>query len=737
MNEIARDIIDSTLKDAISKRYLSYAMSTITSRSLPDLRDGLKPVHRRILFSMLELKLNPKSKYKKSARIVGDVMGKFHPHGDSAIYDAMVRLSQDFSVRYPLVDGQGNFGNIDGDNPAAMRYTEAKFTEITEEMLRGMDENAVDFRETYDGESLEPVVLPSYVPNILMNGATGIAVGMATSIPPHNLGELCKAIIKLINNPDITIKEIVKIIKGPDFPTGGVVCEDFDDMLSAYQTGRGGFRLRSRWEVENTEQGKWQIVVTEIPYQVQKSKLIEQIADIIETKKVQILADVRDESAEDIRIVLEPKSKNIDPNILMEALFKHSMLENKFSLNMNVLSDKGRVPKVLDIKAILVEYVSHRKEILERIYTHKKNKIERRLEILDGYLIAYLNIDEIISIIRNEDAPKSIMVSRFNLTEIQVESILNMRLRVLRKLEEIEIKKEYDMLSETLGEIKKLLSSDDLKFAQIIKEQEEILEKYSKGLLGKRRTKIDGKPEDFGDLTEVLIEKENITVVYTQNGWMKSLKGHLNISDIKEKDDDKILNAIHCTNIDTILVFTKEGKFYSLKTDKVPGGRGNGEHINILLELSGDEKIVKMLKYDDSQKLLVTSSEGKGFVVESKNVIANTKNGKNVLKVSDGFEAFSCNVVNGGRIVLLSNKNKMIIFNIDEISILNKGKGVTLQKYKDSVLANISVFNKFEDIEWEYKFKGDLKIKDFKKFVAKRGGIGKLISGLPEFDTFL
>ncbi|RVA36786.1 DNA topoisomerase IV subunit A, partial [Mesorhizobium sp. M7A.F.Ca.CA.004.10.1.1] len=575
------------LKKALEERYLAYALSTIMHRALPDVRDGLKPVHRRIMHAMRLLRLNPDQGFAKCARIVGEVMGKFHPHGDQSIYDALVRLAQDFSMRYPLVDGQGNFGNIDGDNAAAMRYTEARMTDVATELLSGITEDAVDYRPTYNEEDEEPVVLPGAFPNLLANGSSGIAVGMATSIPPHNAAELCDAALHLIENRDAPVAKLMEFVQGPDFPTGGIIVDSRASILEAYQTGRGGFRVRSKWFQEDQGRGTWSIVVTEIPYGVQKARLIEKIAELLMARKLPLLEDIRDESAEDVRVVLVPKSRSVDPGILMESLFKLTELESRFPLNMNVLS-RGKVPNVLSLKGVLQEWLEHRREVLIRRSKHRLGEIERRLEILAGYLIAYLNIDEVIRIIREEDEPKQVMMARWSLTDTQAEAILNMRLRALRKLEEFEIRKEFDGLSAEKKQIEALLASNEKQWATIKWEVTNIRDKFGPETeLGKRRTQFADAPEhDLADIAHAMIEREPVTVVVSEKGWLRAMKGHLaDLSTLTFKEGDSLKLAFHAQTTDKVLVFTTGGKFYTIGADRLPGGRGHREPIRILVDM--------------------------------------------------------------------------------------------------------------------------------------------------------
>ncbi len=687
------------LRDALEERYLAYALSTIMHRALPDVRDGLKPVHRRLLHAMRQLKLDPGSGFKKSARIVGDVMGRYHPHGDQAIYDALVRLSQEFAQRYPLAEGQGNFGNIDGDNAAAMRYTEIRLTEVAQRLLDGIDEDTVDFRETYDGEEKEPVVLPANFPNLLANGSNGIAVGMATSIPPHNVGELCTAALHLIKHPNTTAAKMVEMVPGPDFPTGGIIVESKESIAEAYATGRGGFRLRARWEKEDVSRGGWQIIVTEIPYQVQKAKLIERIADLLLSRKLPLLDDVRDESAEDIRLVLVPKSRNVDPEHLMESLFKTSDLETRVSLNLNVLS-AGQVPGVMSLRDALKAWLDHRKVVLARRNAFRLDKVERRLDILAGYLIAYLNLDEIIRIIREEDEPKAFMMKVFGLTDTQVEAILNMRLRALRKLEEIEIKKENKALVVEAKEIKALLKSDDAQWQRISGEISDLRKEYGpKTALGRRRSTLSDAPELEDVPIEAMIEKEPITIVCSDKGWIRALKGHMeNVGDLKYKEGDRERFVFHAQTTDKILMFATDGRFYTITADRLPGGRGNGQPIRFFLDLEEGHDIVSLFIHKPGRKLIVASRTGHGFVVPEDELIALRRKGKQALNVSGDNEALACAVADGDHVAVIGENRKLLLFPIKDVPEMSRGKGVRLQKYKDGGLSDVKAFTAKEGL---------------------------------------
>ncbi len=729
------------LKSALEERYLAYALSTIMGRALPDVRDGLKPVHRRILHAMRVLKLDPSTGFKKCARIVGDVIGKFHPHGDQSVYDALVRLAQEFAVRYPLVDGQGNFGNIDGDNAAAMRYTEARMTEVATLLLQGIEEDAVDFRETYDGEDEEPVVLPGAFPNLLANGSSGIAVGMATSIPPHNAAELCEAAIHLIKHPNASIDTLVGYVKGPDFPTGGMITDERQSIVEAYSTGKGGFRVRASWIKEDTGRGGYQIIVTEIPYSVQKSRLIEKIAELLQNRRLPLLGDVIDESAEDIRLVLEPKSRAVDPELLMESLFKLTDLESRVSLNMNVLSG-GKIPRVMSLRDILNEWLAHRREVLCRRSRHRLAKIERRLEILGGFLVAYLNLDEVIRIIRFEDEPKAELMKTFSLSELQAESILNMRLRSLRKLEELEIKTEFGSLSEEKSSIEELLASEEKQWATIKWQINEVKKQFGSDTeLGRRRTTFGEAPEhDLEAINQAMIEKEPVTVVISDKGWMRALKGHLaDFSVLTFKEGDSLKSAFHAETTDKILLFTTGGKFYTVSVDKLPGGRGHGEPVRVVIDMDNDADIVSSFKYHAGRKLLVASTLGNGFIVEEDEVIANTRKGKQVLNVKLPVEAALCVVAAGDMIAVVGENRKMLCFPASQIAQMARGKGVRMQKYKDGGIRDTRVFNLEDGLSWQDSAgRTHIRTKDeLKEWMGDRAQAGRLVpKGFPRGGRF-
>ena len=680
---------------------MAYALSTITQRALPDARDGLKPVHRRLLHAMRLLGLNPAAGFKKCARVVGDVIGKYHPHGDLAIYEALVRLAQDFALRYPLIEGQGNFGNVDGDNAAAMRYTESRLTEAAQALLEGLDEDAVDFRPTYDGEEEEPVVLPAAFPNLLANGSSGIAVGMATSIPPHNLGELCGALVALIENSDLQDRSLLKFVKGPDFPTGGIVVEDQAAIAEAYKTGRGGFRLRARWEKEEGARGVYQIIVTEIPYQVQKAKLIERIAELLDQKKLPLLDDVHDESAEDIRIVLTPKNRAVDANLLMEQLFRQSDLEVRVPLNLNVL-DRGQVPGVMSLKQALKAFVNHRREVLERRSTHRLEKIAARLEVLEGYLAVYLNLDKVIKIIRTEDEPKPKLMKAFGLNENQAEAILNMRLRALRKLEELEIRGEHADLTREKKELTRLLGSEKLKSEKLIEQVREIDAKFgAKTKLGKRRTEIAGA-RDVAELSALAeeavelasaVEKEPITIVCSQKLWLRALKGHQEESDaVKYREGDRRRFWFHAQTTDRLMMLATDGRFFTLDCSKLPGGRGNGEAIRSFIDLPPEADIAAMFVHVPGRKLLLAATSGHGFITAEDDAIAMTKNGKRVMNVKPGIEAAVARAVEGDHVAVVGENRKLLIFALSDVPEMARGQGVYLQRYKDGGLLDATAF---------------------------------------------
>ncbi len=733
------NIINEPMSEALSKRYLAYALSTITSRALPDVRDGLKPVQRRILYAMRELKLNPDAAYKKCAKIVGDVMGNYHPHGDSAIYDTLVRLAQSFSVRVPLVDGQGNFGNIDGDTAAAYRYTEARMTEGAELLLDGLNENAVDFRDNYSETDTEPVILPAGFPNLLVNGATGIAVGMATSIPPHNPAEVIDAALMLISNKKATTEELLEVMPGPDFPTGGVIIEEKAAIIEAYETGRGGFRMRARWTVEDLGRGQYQIIVTEIPYQVQKSRLIERLAELIESKKAPLLADVRDESAEDVRVVLEPRSRTIEPAVLMESLFKLSDLETRFSLNLNVLH-KG-APHVMGLREVLRAFVDHRREVVVRRAEFRLEKIEKRLHLLDGYLIAFLNIDEVIRIIRYEDDPKAELIKTFSLTDIQAEAILNLRLRALRKLEEMEIRGEHTKLLEEREEITKLLGSTRRQWSAVgglLKEARKAFDPASE--LGRRRAGFEAAPEiDLTAALEASAPKEPITAVLSEKGWIRAMKGHgLDAGSTKFKDGDSLFMAIEMQSNEKLVLMSSDGRAFTLPADKLPGGRGHGEPIRLSIDLEDSVDIVTMFKLDPSRKRLVASSAGYGFIIPEGELESTRKAGKQAVNCSGDSALTICTVAVGDHIAVVGTNKKMLVFPLSELPEMSRGKGVKLQNYKGKdKLADAKSFAAVDDLVVIDGGGRNRTFPEWRDWIGKRAQAGKVVpKGFPRTGRF-
>ena len=772
-NDLPLGEVTEPLRRAIGDRYLTYALSTIMHRALPDARDGLKPVHRRILYAMRELKLSASGGFRKSAKISGDVMGNYHPHGDAAIYDAMARLAQDFNVRYPLVDGQGNFGNIDGDNPAAARYTEARMTAVAEALLDGLNENAVDFRENYDGTLTEPVVLPATFPNLLANGSSGIAVGMATNIPPHNIAELCDACLHMIQTPDVRDDTLLNYVTGPDFPTGGVIVEPRENIAQAYRTGRGSFRLRCKWELEDLGRGQWQIVVTEIPYQVQKSKLIEKIAELIQTKKIPILADVRDESAEDIRLILEPRSKNVEPEMLMGMMYRNSDLEVRFSLNMNVLID-GVTPKVCSMKEVLRAFLDFRREVLIRRSQHRMEKIDHRLEVLEGFIIAFLNLDRVIDIIRYDDAPKQALMAEDwgrdhtratserdyvsplpaagegELSEIQAEAILNMRLRSLRRLEEMELVRERDALMEERAALEDLLESDSLQWARISDQLKDAKKMFGKNYEGGARRTVFAEAGEIEEVPlEAMIDREPITVVCSQMGWIRAMSGHIDLTrELKFKDGDGPLFTFHAETTDRLLVFGTNGRFYTLSAANLPGGRGMGEPLRLIVDLPNEAEILDILIHDPERKLLVASSAGDGFVVPEQEVVAQTRNGKQVLNVKDDNKAKICIPVIGDHVAVVSENGKFLVFPVSELPEMGRGKGVRIQKYNmargrqgtlelDGGLSDLTTFTLEEGLKWEMGGGKTRHEPDMRDWVGKRAGVGKKAPyGFPRNNKF-
>lgn len=749
------------LRRAIGERYLTYALSTIMHRALPDARDGLKPVHRRILYAMRELKLNASGGFRKSAKISGDVMGNYHPHGDAAIYDAMARLAQDFNVRYPLVDGQGNFGNIDGDNPAASRYTEARMTAVAEALLEGLNENAVDFRDNYDGTLTEPVVLPASFPNLLANGSSGIAVGMATNIPPHNIAELCDACLHLIKTPEARDDTLLNFIPGPDFPTGGVIVESPEAIASAYRTGRGSFRLRCQWSVEDLGRGQWQIVVTEIPYQVQKSKLIEKIAEVIQLKKIPILGDVRDESADDIRLILEPRSKNVDPEVLMGMLFRNSDLEVRFSLNMNVLID-GLTPKVCSLKEVLKAFLDHRREVLLRRSQHRIDKIDHRLEVLEGFLVAFLNLDRVIDIIRYDDDPKAALIAEDwslphpramnegdyigpditqegELSELQAEAILNLRLRSLRRLEELELIRERDALMLERAELQDLLDHTDLQWDKISEQLKATKKTFGKDYAGGARRTIFTEAGEIEEVPiEAMIDREPITVVCSQMGWIRAMTGHIDLSrELKFKDGDGTRFIFHAETTDRLLVFASNGRFYTLSAANLPGGRGMGEPLRLMVDLPNEAEIIDIFIHKPGRKLLVASSAGDGFVVPEDDVLAQTRSGKQVLNVRGDVGAKSCSPIQGEHVAVVGQNRKMLVFALSELPEMGRGKGVRLQKYKDGGMSDVATFDLAAGLSWLDPAGRTRTETELAEWTSKRASAGKMAPrGFPRDNKF-
>ncbi|WP_127105306.1 DNA topoisomerase IV subunit A [Pararhodobacter zhoushanensis] len=748
------------LRRALGERYLQYALSTIMHRALPDARDGLKPVHRRILFAMRELKLTATGGFRKSAKISGDVMGNYHPHGDSAIYDAMARLAQDFNVRYPLVDGQGNFGNIDGDNPAASRYTEARLTAAAEALLDGLAENAVDFRPNYDGTLEEPIVLPAAFPNLLANGSSGIAVGMATNIPPHNLDELISGCQALIKDPELSDDDLVKLIPGPDFPTGGVIVEPRESILESYRTGRGAFRLRARWEIEELSRGTWQVIVTEIPYQVAKSKLIEKLAEVIQLKKVPLLGDVRDESADDVRIVLEPRSKNVDPEQMMGMLMRVTDLELRFSMNMNVLID-GRTPKVCSLREVLRAFLDHRRLVLQRRSQHRLDKIDHRLEVLEGFIIAYLNLDRVIDIIRYDEAPRDALMreewgrtfpramneadyvgpppGEGELTEVQAEAILNMRLRSLRRLEELELRKERDALLKERAALDDLLNSDARQWKRIGEELEGVRKQFGKETaLGKRRSDfaVAGEAEILAP--EAMIEREPITVVCSKMGWIRAMKGHVALDgEFKFKDGDEGAFALHAETTDKILIYGSNGRFYTLLGANLPGGRGMGEPVRLMVDLPNEAQILDIFLHQPGTRMIVASAEGDGFIIPADELLAQTRTGKQVLNLRDGVKALVCKTVSGDHIATVGENRKMLVFPLDELPEMGRGKGVRLQKFKDGGLSDLTTLTLTEGLSWKDPAGRTRHEPDLTEWLAKRATAGRMAPrGFPRDNRF-
>jgi topoisomerase-4 subunit A len=732
-------IIDEPLSEALSRRYLAYALSVITDRALPDVRDGLKPVQRRVLYAMREMRLNPDAAARKCAKVVGEVMGGYHPHGDQSIYDTLVRMAQDFAQRYPLVDGQGNFGNIDGDNPAAMRYTEAKLTEAATLLLDGIDEDAVDFKATYDGQDTEPVVLPTGFPNLLANGATGIAVGMATSIPPHNAHELIDACLALLANPDATTADLMVHVKGPDFPTGGVIVEPARSLLETYETGRGGVRLRAQWFKEETGRGTYQIVVTQIPYQVKKADLVEQLAELIEAKRVPLLGDVRDESAEDVRLVLEPKSRNVEPEVLMESLFKLSDLENRFSVNLNVLDARG-TPGVMGLKQVLKAFLDHRREVLVRRARHRLGKIEARLHILDGLLIAYLNLDEVIRIVRYEEEPKAKLIEAFELSEIQAEAILNTRLRQLARLEEMELRREHAELAEERDGILGMLADDKAQWKLVGEGLKHTLATIgAKTTLGKRRSVFADAPEvDAEAAIEAMIVREPITVILSDRGWIRAAKGRVDDpSELKFKEGDKLAFLVPAETTDKLLIFASDGRFFTLACDKLPSARGHGEPLRLMIDLDDRVGLVDVFVHKPGARRILASKEGYGFILPEEEAIAFRRAGKQVLNPGPKGALVSLLLGASDQLAVIGDNGKILIFPTAELPEMPRGKGVKLQAYREGGLRDATAFNAGEGAGWITADGRNRDWPEWREWLGKRAGAGKLApKGFPATKRF-
>ena len=729
------------LREALEERYLAYALSTIMGRALPDARDGLKPVHRRILYGMQILKLDPGTAFKKCAKIVGDVMGSFHPHGDQAIYDALVRLAQDFSSRYPLVDGQGNFGNIDGDSAAAYRYTEARMTDVAALLLEGIDEDSIDFRDNYSGDQKEPIVLPAALPNLLANGSQGIAVGMATSIPPHNLAELCDAAMYLITHPTAQSSQLMAFVPGPDFPTGGVIIDPPEQIAETYRTGRGSFRVRARWTKEDTGRGTWVAVVTEIPYGVQKSRLIEKLAELINDKKLPLVADVRDESAEDVRVVLQPRSREVDADVMMESLFKLSELESRFPMNMNVLVD-GVVPRVVSLSDALKQWLDHRRDVLLRRSRHRLAEIEHRLEVLSGMLIVFLHLDEVIRIIREEDEPKDALKARFALSDVQANYILDTRLRSLRKLEEMQLRTEHDKLGKEKADIEGLLADEPKQWKVVGVQIRDVRRKYGPDTkIGKRRTTFGTAPETTDDdMTGAMIEREPVTVVVSQKGWIRALKGHMaDVSAVSFKGDDALLTSFHAETVSKILVVATNGKVYTLDASKLPGGRGFGEPVRLMVDIDDGEDILAVLLYVPGTKMLIAGADARGFVVSQDDMISSTRKGRAVLNVDEGVKTRVLVPVEGDHVAVIGENRKLLVFPLAEIPEMARGKGVRLQRYKDGGVSDARVFALDGGLTWKDSAGRNFTVAkdELAEWMGKRAEAGRLpMKGFPKNNKF-
>ena len=734
-DDLTGTIVDTDLAEALGDRYLAYALSTIVSRSLPDVRDGLKPVHRRLIYAMHQLKLDPASGFKKCARVVGDVIGKYHPHGDTSVYDALVRLAQEFAARYPLIEGQGNFGNIDGDNPAAMRYTEARLTEVGQFLLAGIDDDAVDFRPTYDGEEQEPIVLPGGFPNLLANGAAGIAVGMATSIPPHNAGEVCAAALHLIANPDATTAELLVQMPGPDFPTGGTIVEDPAAILLAYETGRGGFRTRAKWEVERSKHGLWSVVVTEIPYQVQKNGLIEKIAALLEEKKLPFLADVRDESAELVRVVLEPRSRAIEPAVMMEQLFRGTALEQRFPLNMNVLT-ADRTPVVMGLRGVLQAWIDHRLIVLVRRTQHRLAAIARRLAVLDGYLKVFLNLDDVIRIIRDEDQPKPALMIRFELTDIQAEAVLNMRLRALRRLEEIELRREHADLVAEEAALTTLVADPGRQRLQISEELADVRARFGNGPLGKRRTILGAVPDLIEADPDQFIEREPITIILSDRGWIRAVKGHVaDGTELKFKEGDSLRQLIPCQTTDRLCLLASNGRTFTLRAGDLPRGRGDGQPIRVLVELAQDDTIAALFVWQDGGRYLLATNAGRGFLIAAGELLAEKRTGKQVMNVPAGGAVALCLPAVGDHLAVIGTNRKLLVFPLDQLPVMTRGGGVTLQRYAGGALADARVFTFVDGLMWQL---GDrTRTEAMGPWLGSRGQAGRMPpNGFPKSGKF-
>lgn len=732
---------DINLKEALEERYLAYALSTIMHRALPDARDGLKPVHRRILHAMRLLKLDPTTAYKKCARIVGDVIGKYHPHGDQSVYDALVRLAQDFAQRYTLVEGQGNFGNIDGDGAAAYRYTEARMTQVASLLLQGMDDDAVDFRDTYNGEDSEPVVLPAAFPNLLANGSQGIAVGMATSIPPHNAAELCEAALYLISHKNATTEQLCDFVKGPDFPTGGIIVENKTSMVETYETGRGGFRVRARWHREEAGRGAWNAVISEIPFGVQKSRLIEKIADLLLERKLPLIGDIRDESAEDVRIVIEPRARNVDADLMMESLYHLSDMECRVSMNANVLS-QGRIPKVMGLRDILQEWLDHRREVLQRRSNHRLAAINKRLEILNGMLIVYLDLDRVIQIIREEDHPKEELIKAFDLTELQANAILDTRLRSLRKLEEMALRKELDSLIKEKDGLEALLLSEDRQWKEISRQIREIRKLYGPETdIGRRRTTFTDAPlTSFSDIQEAMVEREPITVVVSHMGWIRALKGQIaDISNIQFKGDDSLKTSFFAETTSKIFILSSKGKMFTLDSSKLPGGRGFGDPIRLMIDIEENDEIINVFPYNPDARILLVNSSGRGFVAPASAILATTRKGRQVFNLDQDEKITFFHELTGDHVAIIGQNRKLLIFPVSELPEMARGKGVRLQRYRDGTVSDIKIFNLTDGLSWQDK-QGRIKTilrGDLQEWLAHRAESGRLPpKGFPMNNKF-